>query len=106
MPEDEVVCLDEFKHRLGYHALYDTCEDAELSAGVILCSEIKGVTYIFQLEDTTNILSEDSIVIMDGTLFEYLEDEPCEEEIDYFPTSNCRFPTQEELDWYNKMDTV
>lgn len=45
-------------------------------------------------------------MLMEGTLFEYLEETPCEEEIDYFPISNCRFPTKEELDWYNKMDTV
>lgn len=42
---------------------------------------------------------------MEGTLFEFLEEEPCEE-IDYFPISNCRFPTKEELEWYNKIDTV
>nr|DAH96014.1 MAG TPA: hypothetical protein [Caudoviricetes sp.] len=106
MPDDDMMCKDAFKDHLGYHALYDTCEDSELSEGVILCAVIKGITYMFQLEDTTNILSEESIMLMEGTLFEYLEETPCEEEIDYFPISNCRFPTKEELDWYSKMDTV
>lgn len=52
MPDDEMVCKDAFKDRLGYQALYDICEDSELLEGVILCAVFKGVTYMFQLEDT------------------------------------------------------
>lgn len=47
MPDDDMVCKDAFKDRLGYHALYGTCEDSELSEGVILCAVIKGITYMF-----------------------------------------------------------
>lgn len=105
MADDDIVCENTRRNNFGYHALYDVCEDSELSSGVVLCSMVKGEIYIFQLENTTDILSEESVMVMEGTLFECFDDKPCEE-IDYFPISNCRFPTRDELEWYNKMDTV
>ena len=106
MPDDDIVCRGAYKYRLGYHALYDACEDSALATGVIIVAVMQGIVYLFQLDDTTDILSEDSIPVMKGTLFEYLEEKQCEEEIDYFPITNCRFPSKEELDWYNSLKTV
>lgn len=106
MPEDNEFIAEDMGDKLGYHALYEKCEDSELSEGVILVAVVRGIIYIFQLNETTDILNEESVPIMEGTLFEYLEDTPCDEGIDYFPISNCRFPTREEFDWYNKMETV
>lgn len=106
MPDDDLVCKPKEQDNLGYHALYNVAEDSELAAGVILVASIKGVTYIFQLDDTTDILNEESMPITEGTVFEYLDEEPVEEELDYFNITNCRFPTKEELDWYNSLKTV
>ena len=100
MPDDDLVCSQKHKDNLGYPAIYNVSEDAELSTGVILAAVIKGIIYLFQIDETTDILNESSVPIMIGSLFEYLEDGSFEEEVDYFPISNCRFPTKEELEWY------
>lgn len=106
MSDDDLVCAPKNKNNVGYHALYDVAEDSELSTGVTLAALIKGVVYLFQLEETTDILNEESMPVLEGSLFEYLETTPCDEEIDYFPITNCRFPLKEELEWYNKLETV
>lgn len=103
-PDDNITCR--IRHNLGLAALYDVCNDSELSEGVVLCAAIQGVNYLFQLDCVTNILMEDNVYIMLGTLCEYLEDAPCDKEIDYFPILNCRFPTKEELEWYEKQHGV
>lgn len=104
MPEDNITCV--VKNHLGFSALYDSCGDNMLSEGVTLVAISMGITYIFQTDEVVDVLTESSVSVMMGTLFEYLETEPCEEEIDYFPIVNCRFPTKDELEWYNKMETV
>lgn len=106
MPDDDIVCREERKDFLGYLALFEVGEDSELSEGVVLCAVIKGTTYMFQIEETTNVLTEGSVRVMQGTLFEVFIAKPCDLEVDYFTISNCRFPTRDELEWYNKMDTV
>lgn len=106
MPDDDLVCKPKNKDNLGYHAIYDVTEDAELATGVIIAASTLGVVYLFQLEDTTDILKEDFLTIMRGTLFEYLENEQCEDTIEYFRLIDCRLPLQEELDWYNSLKTV
>lgn len=105
MSDDDLVCETRNKNNVGYHALYDVAEDSELSTGVTLVALVQGVVYLFQLDETTDILNEESIPVMGGSLFEYLEDSPCEE-IDYFTITNCRFPLKEELEWYSKLETV
>lgn len=106
MAEDDIICRDKMANNCGYHAMYDVADDSEIAAGVVIVAMVKAVTYLFQLDDTTDILNEESIPVMEGTLFEYLEEEQCEEEIDYFPITNCRFPTKAELDWCNAKDTL
>ena len=104
--EDNKYCRKDMMHDTGYHALFNVSMDGELSAGVILVAVIRGVTYIFQLKEDTDILNEESISVMAGTLFETFEEDSCEEEIDYFPITNCRFPTEDELNWYTNLKTV
>lgn len=105
MPDDDLVCNKKHSHITGYTALYDVSEDAELATGVTLAANIRGVTYLFQLENTTDILKEENVPVLLGTLYEYQE-EYYENEIDWIPIHSCRFPTKEELDWYNSLKSV
>lgn len=106
MPDDDLTCKPNQQGLTGFTALYDVSDDAELSTGVLVAAVVKGVVYLFQLDDTTDILNEESMPVMEGTVFEYLDEEPVEDEIDYYNITSCRFPTKEELEWYNSLKTV
>lgn len=111
LAEDNVICTDK---KLGYSAIYEASfsmkgnsDVTDLSEGVVLCAEFRSVTYIFQIAEVTNIFSESSVRIMDGTLFVTFDPNPWDGiEVDHFPLTTCRFPTKDELEWYNTIETV
>lgn len=103
--DDNIVCPRSDVDKLGYTALYDTCRDRELPEGIIIAAVVQGITFLFQLDSAIDILEEDPLPVMKGSLFIYLEGDK-RYTSEYFLISNCRFPTKEELDWYNSLKTI
>lgn len=107
MPDDDLTCKDKHKRLCGYFAMYDVSEDAEIARGVTLASLTNSEQILlFQCDDTINILEASSIPVTPGTLCAYKDEGEFDLEIEYTPVATCRFPTKEELEWYNKRETV
>ena len=95
-----------YPYKTGYHALYDTTEDADIDEGVILAATIMGEIYLFQLAKAVNVLSDGSVEYISGSEVEYMEDPPGYIPTDYIPIRLVRYPTKTELEWYNKQNLI
>lgn len=93
-------------NKTGYNLLYDITEDADIDEGVILVAIFMGETYLFQLAKTVNILSDTVMEYISGSEIEYLEDPPGHIPMDYIPIGLVRYPTEMELEWYNKQNLI
>lgn len=105
LPENNIVCPDSWERKFDYPALYGVISDTEISAGTVIAAMTNGITYLFQLDADTCIYDID-FSVMEGTLFEFMDENPVELEIDSFRTSFCRYPTSAELSWYNSLETI
>lgn len=95
-----------YENKIGYNALYDITEDADIDEGVILAATIMGEIYLFQLAKAVNVLSEGSVEYISGSEVEYMEDPPGHIPTDYIPIRLVRYPTKTELEWYNKQNLI
>lgn len=103
--ENQPVCPDIKSRLTGYNSMYDITEDTDIDEGVILCAYLDE-TYMFQNKEKINILSTSHVGYIDGSELTYLDDVKSELPFSYFSISSVRFPTKEELEWYNKQDTI
>ena len=91
-------------------SLYNTYGENVIPAGSVLCSLANEVLFFFQTSDDVIILSDEHIDVLEGTVVVFpgskFDLAPSLDDIDFFYLENCRFPTQEELEWYDKIDTV
>lgn len=102
--EDNMVCEESDRGKFGFSALYHTCRDNEIAEGVILCASIGGRNlYMFQLDTLLSPLYDDRVNVMPGTLKACVGSVV---DVNHFDTAECRFPTEEELKWYESTDTV
>lgn len=103
--------------QFGFYSLYDFCEDPLIGEGVLLVGQVTpgNTSYplvMFETSTEFNILySADDLEIMalPGTIIMLKEDLETSEQIsweDPFTLDECRFPTIEELDLYNKFKLV
>lgn len=111
-PEDAITCKDSDQERFGFAALYDACGENEIATGTVLCAKLRKTLYIFQLDTMLSILYDEEVSVMPGTLEAYPGSEGFFDIVkgvklnDTFRISCCRFPTEVELKWYDKIDTV
>lgn len=93
---------------LGCYAMYDRTKDAFIGAGVIL-------TYVdptheiqmFETAEAINLLKgQEEVAAVPGSCYMDTETGAVFNNIGGFHLNRCRFPTQEELDWYNKLATI
>ena len=108
--DDRVVSDALHKDRYGYMSLYNANGENEIPAGSVLCSLMLETLFFFQTSGDVKILSDEQIEVLAGTVVVFpggrydLALPP--DDIEFFNLETCRFPTQEELEWYDKVDTV
>lgn len=103
--ENQPTCPDSRSNLTGYNAMYDITEDMDIDEGVVLCAYLDEI-YMFQTKEKVNILGDAHVGYIDGSELVYLDDVKADFPVDYFSISNVRFPTKDELEWYNKQDTI
>lgn len=97
-----------YADKLGWNAMYDRTKDALIERGVILTyvdptNEIQ----MFETSEDLNLLeSPEEIAAVPGSCYMDTETGAVPNDIGGFHLDRCRFPTQEELDWYVKLETV
>lgn len=106
--EDNITCRGDAQNRLGFSALYETCNDDEIEVGTVLCGRTGKLHFLFQVGERFCPLYDEVVKILPGTLEHlpgsegFFEGTPKEDCMVGF----CRFPLQEELKWYESIDTV
>lgn len=109
---ENYIC--QYSEILGFNALYNVIDQSELPEGSIVVAVVATDKFIFQTAETVDILEEevDEVMVLEGTLTHLPDFKDMEfatfkaAEIDYFKIDCLRFPTKQELDWYNDLDTV
>ena len=93
---------------LGWNAMYDRTKDALIERGVILThvDDIHEIS-MFEIGEDINLLEfPEEVSVVPGSCYSDAEVGAVLSDVSGFHINRCRFPTQEELDWYNKLDTV
>lgn len=103
--ETQPICHESDKFSTDYLALYSLTEDADIDEGVVLTA-CMDETYIFQVDKQVNVFSASSIEYSSGSLLEYLEEGVVDLHLSSIPMRYLRYPTKEELEWYNKQNII
>ena len=93
---------------LGWNALYDRTKDALIERGVILThvDDMHEIS-MFEIGEDINLLEfPEEVSVAPGSCYSVQEIGSTPYDVSGFHLDRCRFPTQEELDWYNKLDTI
>lgn len=93
---------------LGWNAMYDRAKDTVIESGVVLTYvDIKNEISVFETGEDINLLEfPEEVSVVPGSCYSDAEVGAVLSDVSGFHLNRCRFPTQEELDWYNKLDTV
>lgn len=93
---------------LGWNAMYDRTKDAFIERGVILTHvDATHEISMFETGEDINLLEfPEEVSVVPGSCYSDTETGVAQYDVSGFHLDRCRFPTQEELDWYNKLETV
>lgn len=94
--------------KLGWNAMYDRAKDTIIESGVILTyvDTTNGISMFETGEDIILLDFPEEVSVVPGSCYSAAEVGAFLSDVSGFHLNRCRFPTQEELDWYNKLDTV
>lgn len=97
-----------YADKLGWNAMYDRTKDPLIERGVILVYvDQTNEIYMFETDEDINIFDfPEEVSVVPGSCFLDTETGVAQYDVSGFHLDRCRFPTQEELDWYNKLETV
>ena len=109
----DFICSDKHTKLLGFNALYDVMDQSELPEGSTVVAILDGglEQVIFQTAVMVDIFDAEEVSPIVGTsVLVDNKDEKVnfisEDAIRSYPISSLRFPTKDELDWYNRLDMV
>lgn len=93
---------------LGWNAMYDRTKDSLIERGVILTHvDANHEISMFEIGEDINLLEfPEEISVVPGSCYSDTETGAIPYDVSGFHLARCRFPTQEELDWYNKLETI
>lgn len=107
--DGQSICPERLKDALGFTSMFDVAKEEYVLEGTVLAvrGQFDEDIILFQLAETISIFGDRHVTPEMGSMIWYDGDIVTDISDDVsFSLENCRYPTQEEFDWYNKQELI